>query len=158
MRKDAIISECGQYRYMLSRSWDSARPSVTFVGLNPSTADASEDDPTIRRMISFAEREGAGGILVVNLFAFRSTDPSGLHEALDPIGKGNDDAIYNAMLHSSKVIYCWGINGRYMGRDVQVAKRHYKALCFGKTVNGYPKHPLYLPSDAPLIPFFDNQQ
>lgn len=148
---DATISECGEYRYRLSRTWGSAKP-LTFIMLNPSTADADVDDPTIRRCMGFAEREGAGGIVVVNLYALRATNPQDLWQHPDPIGPGNDRHIKEAVKHSNRVICAWGSNapcGRvdYVRRQI-LGERPVR--CLGTTKHGAPKHPLYLRKDQPL--------
>lgn len=87
MVKEALLSEDRKYRYILSRTWDEAKPAVLFIGLNPSTADEKSDDSTIRKCINYAKCWGYGKILMANLFAFRSTDPSILIHAADPVGK-----------------------------------------------------------------------
>ena len=87
---DALISPCGQYRYWLMRSWDKYSPRLPIIMLNPSTADASTNDPTIRRCIAFAVREGFGSIVVTNLFAFRATSPDAMKAAVDPVGPSGD--------------------------------------------------------------------
>ena len=87
MLKAAILSEDRKYRYVLLRTWDEAKPAVLFIGLNPSTADEEDDDPTILKCINYAKTWGYGKILMVNLFALRSTDPSILIHAADPVGK-----------------------------------------------------------------------
>jgi len=157
MEKGAHISDCGSYRYNLYRCWDRSKPFMTFVMLNPSTADANEDDPTIRRCMGFAEREECGGIEVVNLFAYRATDPKQMKSVIDPIGPMNNDYLSAAALDDNKYIVCaWGAHGSYRGRDKEVLKlldigsmiRH-----LGLTKAGQPKHPLYLKSDTPLQEF-----
>lgn len=90
MIKDAILSEDRKYRYILSRTWDETKPTVLFIGLNPSTADENEDDPTIRRCIIFAKSWGYGGLIMANLFAFRTTNPQGLYSEKNPVGSEND--------------------------------------------------------------------
>lgn len=111
MEKTAIISDCGRYRYQLGRTWSDG-PIARFIMLNPSTADATEDDPTIRRCISFAKREGAGAISVVNLFAFRATKPADMMKATDPIGPENNDHLREWVGHefgfAKLVIAAWG--------------------------------------------------
>lgn len=104
---DAELSECGEYRYRLSRVWDEAKRPLTFIMLNPSTADAEVDDPTIRRCMGFAERERAGGIIVVNLYGFRTTKPSDLFQATDPIGPGNDRALKRAARQAKSIVCAW---------------------------------------------------
>ena len=107
----AEFSACGRYRYWLERRWSADSPAV-FVMLNPSTADAKIDDPTIRRCMGFAKREGHGGLVVVNLFGWRSSDPRQLVLADDPVGPGNTRAIGEALLMgattSGRVICAWG--------------------------------------------------
>lgn len=154
---DAIISPDGLYRYRLTRAWGSAPPLV-FIMLNPSTADASIDDPTIRRCVGFAKREGAGGILVVNLFAWRSTDPEALAKASDPVGPHNDNHIRLACRSGGKVIAAWGSSCppklRRRASDVQrLASGITSLFALALTEDGSPRHPLYLPAISPLLPF-----
>ena len=108
MKKGATISECGLYRYSLTRVWDDVLPMCIFVMLNPSTADADIDDPTIRRCINFAKREGCGSLMVVNLFAYRATSPADMKAAVDPIGSGNpttlEETFEYAREHDYRVI------------------------------------------------------
>lgn len=108
MNKDAVISLCRQYRYWLSRQWDTSLPMVCFIMLNPSTADDNEDDPTIRKCTGFARRMGYGAIQVVNLFALRSTDPTKLRTAMDPIGPDTDEWICQTAGACRRVICAWG--------------------------------------------------
>ena len=157
MSSAALISPCGVYRYALERRWGDAPPMV-FCMLNPSTADAEVDDPTIRRCKSFAERERCGGIFVVNLFAFRATSPADLNKAADPVGPDNVKAIGEALLLSAVMrgpfVAAWGAHslaGKQAARLVERARDfHIKIHCLGKTQTGAPKHPLYLRADAPL--------
>ena len=144
MEKNAIISEDNKYRYQLSRCWDETKPSILFIMLNPSTADASIDDPTIRRVISFAKSWGYGGVYVGNLFAFRSTDPKGLKQTVDPIGENNLHHIQTLVGLVDKVIYAWGNNKKEPNwlRDLVATP-----YCIDISKKGVPKHPLYLKSD-----------
>ena len=160
----ARISECGRYRYVLGRRWgdDVARgtpagPGATFIMLNPSTADAHVDDPTIRRCIGFAKRIGCASMTVVNLFALRSTDPKALSRETDNVGPENDMAIRTAChpLQAKVVIAAWGIIGQACRQRVSevltiVAQ---PLFCLGKSAGGAPRHPLYLPSSAELVPW-----
>lgn len=154
--KSAVISTDGLYRYQLTRRWG-VSGSLSFVMLNPSTADADVDDPTIRRCIGFAKRENYGGIKIYNLFAFRATKPSDLYKASDPVGEDNRMWL-KAMLRDSKhglpVICGWGAH-EARGEDQWLrSKAEYfgAALhCLGCTKSGAPRHPLYLPSDAEII-------
>ena len=88
--KDAVLSECKKYRYMLRRVWDRTKPACLFIGLNPSTADATVDDPTIRRCVGFADSWGYGELVVGNLYAFRATKPKDMFNQDDPVGPFND--------------------------------------------------------------------
>ena len=108
MRCDAVISECGRYRYSLLREWNAGRPRLCIVMLNPSTADANKDDPTIRRCIGFARRDGYGSIVVVNVAAFRATKPKDMLMAADPVGPENDAALWFGAMQSEAVLVAWG--------------------------------------------------
>lgn len=145
------------YRYLLTRIWDPSVPPVVYVMLNPSTADHAEDDATIRRCRAFAEREGGGGIVVVNLFSLRSTDPRALVHHPDPVGPVNDAFIRQAVTGAHRVIAAWGAAGVQDGRGERVAallrRRGVDVQCFGTTSTGQPRHPLYLPRVAPLVPY-----
>nr|WSZ21194.1 DUF1643 domain-containing protein [Streptomyces canus] len=145
------------YRYLLTRIWDTSRPPVVFLMLNPSTADALEDDPTIRRCTGFARRHGAGGLVVVNLFGLRSTDPRALRHHPDPVGPLNDAFIRQATSGASLVVAAWGAAGVEHGRSASVSKalavRGVALRCLGMTSTGQPRHPLYLPGDAALEPY-----
>jgi len=153
--KDAILSEDGVYRYNLIREWDSMDPVMLFIMLNPSTADAVDDDPTIRRCTSFAQRENCGMIEVVNLFAFRATDPKELKTAEEPIGADNDEIIVMAAEEADIIVCAWGTNGALYERNEKVISLLQSVekpiMCLGKTKDGHPKHPLYLPANAELI-------
>lgn len=156
MITDAYISDDGVYRYNLVRDWagDPDSRGMLFVMLNPSTADAVEDDPTIRRCINFAKREGCGYLEVVNLFAFRATEPANMKAADDPIGPENDIVIRQALDDADVVVCGWGAHGSFNGRDKEVVAlirdSGHDALALGVTKAGQPRHPLYLKNDAPL--------
>ena len=107
----AAFSPCGRYRWHLARTWDADGSRVAFVALNPSTADATHDDPTIRRCIGFARRWGAGGVDVVNLYAFRATKPRDLFAADDPVGPDNDAWIDAVVARADRVVLAWGHHG-----------------------------------------------
>jgi len=154
--RGATLSDCGLYRYSLWRRWDYTEPSVLFVMLNPSTADAGNDDPTIRKCIGFAKRWGLGGIRVVNLYAYRATYPRDLTEAvgagIDPVAasqrwarNANDAAITSAASDAARIIAAWGAwTGPFDLRVSRVqrllAGRHVEALKLTK--HGHPWHPL----------------
>ncbi len=145
--KNAVISECGTYRYMLKRKWGPGKP-VLFIMLNPSTADAFQDDPTIRRCMRFAASWGYGGILAGNLFAFRATNPKELQTASDPVGPENDDWLERLADEAGIVVAAWGSHGSYAGRDKQVTAMFQDLHCLALTSGGQPRHPLYLKSDC----------
>jgi len=147
--KSAYLSEDGKYRYHLARVWDSSLPSMAWIMLNPSTADAAIDDPTILACMDFARRNGCGSIDVVNLFAFRSPHPKVMQAADDPVGPHNDEQIqtvFRAVRADGFAIAAWGTGGSYLGRDEVVARlaeeNGLSLKCFGKTKDGHPKHPL----------------
>jgi hypothetical protein len=156
-KSGAVISECGKYRYHLWRRWDMDLPTMVWVMLNPSTADATEDDPTIRRCIGFAKREGCGGISVLNVFAYRATDPVELTKVADPVGPKNEAYLCYARNVSLMTILVCGWGKQRPGKVLREAYRNAgviltcrNAHCFGKNQDGSPKHPLYLPSNAKL--------
>lgn len=156
----AILSADGTYRYLLTRTW-SAAPPMTWIMLNPSTADGLSDDPTIRRCTGFARREGCGGIKVVNLYALRATDPGELWPHPDPVGTDNDRIIAEHA-RDGLVVAAWGCHGMAVRRGLEVAQRLAAAgtarlLCAGVTAAGHPRHPLYVRADAPLIPWEPQQ-
>jgi hypothetical protein len=158
VKRSADISACGRYRYVLTRRWDDATAPMLVIGLNPSTADAHIDDPPIRRCIAFARRESAGGLVMLNLFALRSTDPQALAVAADPIGAGNDHILSEFAAEARRtgtgVVCAWGNGGRLLSRSRCVVARLLaqgaQLLHFGLTNAGEPKHPLYLHRRTPL--------
>jgi hypothetical protein len=108
LERDAVISECGTYRYLLRRTWDAKLPRALIVMLNPSTADAEIDDATIRSCIRLCKALGYGSFEVVNLFALRATDPDELAKAADPVGPGNDSSIERAIGRCDIAVCAWG--------------------------------------------------
>lgn len=147
----ATISTCGRYRYSLRRRWGSGL-SLCVIMLNPSTADAVKDDPTVRRCVGFARREGWMGLEVVNLFAYRATSPKELKSSACPVGPGNDEAIRVACARAGRIVVAWGAHGSFMSRDKEVLESMTrKVWCLGTTKRGHPRHPLYLKSSQPLI-------
>jgi hypothetical protein len=155
--KGAVISPCGSYRYVLTRTWDEGLLPACFIGLNPSVADATVDDPTIRRMVGFARGWGCGGIRVVNLFAFRATDPKAMRAAWDPVGPDNDWVLSEASRECSPLVAAWGVHGTFRARDEAVKgilrDAGVSLRCLGLTKGGYPKHPLYLKTETSLLPY-----
>lgn len=153
MNRGAIFSNDRNYRYVLWRVWDDALPKVAWIGLNPSTADETKDDPTIRRCVGFARDWRYGGIYMLNLFAFRATSPKVMKAAVDPVGLENDWYIRDyAGFRSKRVIAAWGTHGDHRNRAQHFAGKCELALaCLGLTKGGCPKHPLYLPAATRLI-------
>lgn len=161
IESSAVISECGRYRYLLRRRWGKGDSVRVFLMLNPSTADAEDDDATIRRCVAFARAWGHDAIEVVNLFGYRSKKPRKLSSVADPIGAGNDTHVLAAAKRSKHPVVCaWGahsfiykmITGR--AEDLLALLRDAGAVlvCFGKTGNGQPLHPLRLSRDRCLEP------
>ena len=144
MKRTAKLDDSGRYRYTLGREW-APGPHVLWVMLNPSTADADQDDPTIRRCIAFSRAWGYGSLVVVNLFALRSTKPIALYHSSDRVGPDNDVHIADAATTAALVVCAWGNHGALQGRAVDVRRLlprpHYLRL----TGKGQPEHPLYLP-------------
>lgn len=156
MHQSATISRCGQYRYLLTRTWDQNLPPVVFIGLNPSTADDRRNDPTIRRCISFARLWNAGGVVMVNLFAYRSTDPVALKSVPDPIGPENDDWLLKTTCEAPIVIAAWGVNAPLL-RVNQVRELVPYACHLGMTKSGQPRHPLYVRRDIEPVVAWDRR-
>lgn len=158
----AVLSDCGTYRYELSRvwDWDFELPVVGWVMLNPSTADADVDDPTIRRCMGFARRWGYGGIVVRNLFALRATDPRELR--LHPAPTGPDNMSYLAQaIHDAFTVCAWGSHpeavspGRALVAQLRAAGADVR--CLGVTKDYHPRHPLYVRNDAEPISFGETE-
>ncbi|HZU11832.1 MAG TPA: DUF1643 domain-containing protein [Chloroflexota bacterium] len=143
MKRGAIFDPSGTYRYALTRTWDEG-PEVTMVMLNPSAADAERDDPTIRRCIAFARAWGFGRLRVLNLFAYRTAEPSVLARADDPVGPENDRYLA-ASIRSDLLVVAWGNHGSLRGRAADAGRLFRGAFCLGLTAVGQPRHPLYLP-------------
>lgn len=149
----------GPYRYTLTREWDAKGPPVVFVMLNPSTADADVDDPTIRRCLAFARTWGCGSLTVVNLYALRSPSPEALWRARDPVGPRNDAALAEttrtAMTRGGVAVAAWGVHARedrvehVLGR-VLPADPANPLFCLGTTRSGAPRHPLFVPGETRL--------
>jgi hypothetical protein len=155
MKKSAIISQDGLYRYSLTREWDEGVGTVAFIGLNPSTADDTLDDPTIRRCIGFARSWGYSGLIMLNLFAYRATDPKNMMSAADPVGPENDKHIKLFSEIAAEIVCAWGAHGSFLKRntdiDCLIPAHRLKALKLTK--DGHPSHPLYLPKNLKPLTF-----
>jgi hypothetical protein len=124
-----------------------------FIGLNPSTADETKNDRTVARCIGYAENWNYGGVYIINLFAFCSTNPAKLYKVKDPIGPENNEWLLRISKKVEKIIAAWGNNGSFNGRSCEVVKLFDKLHCLGITKCGEPKHPLYLRKDVKPIEF-----
>lgn len=146
----AEFSPCRQWRYALWRQWkwEGYSRQVMFIGLNPSTADETQDDPTVRRCIRFARDWGFGGLIMMNAFAFRATDPRVMKVAADPVGPGNDEALAYRRTQVGLIIAAWGVHCP-VDRERRVCEVIGAPIfCLGRTKAGKPKHPLYLRADS----------
>ena len=160
VERRATLSQCGRYRYFLSRVWDVTKPTLGFIMLNPSTADDVRDDPTIHKCMGFANRWGYGRIEVVNLFAYRATNPKVLRDmswSTDIVGGQNDEWIKQIVIGSGATVCAWG-NAGAVGEKVMIPRRlqiaallgsirNPKLLALDVTKAKQPKHPLYVPYD-----------
>ena len=156
--KGVCISECGRYRYALWRIWNKQLPYLGFLLLNPSTADAETDDPTITRCMARARQLGYGGIYVCNLFAYRATDPAEIYKAPDAIGPENDQWTPYYMLMCRMVICGWGKHGTWLNRDraviASLETMPWRMLyALDTNADGSPKHPLYVAYNVQPKPF-----
>lgn len=156
MISGAKISSCEMYRYTLWRTWDSSKPILVWVMLNPSIADHSKNDPTIIRCINFAKAFGYGGIIVVNMFAYRASNPGRLLGAHDIIGPKNDAEIQAAMW-GKDVVAAWGSHGDVhrarVNQVMPILKVAKVCYCLGRTKTGQPRHPLMMRKDKELEAF-----
>jgi len=176
VRREATFSPCRRYRYTLTITWDETKPLAAFIGLNPSTADEVQDDPTIRRCRDFAQQWGCGGMVMLNLFAFRATNPEVMKAEEYPIehdyyanlltGLVRPIVEHNENLPGSPngpIVACWGTHGdshkyhpnfgHWVIRRFAWVYRGTPALqCLGQNADGTPKHPLYLKKTTQLQP------
>ena len=147
LKQGAIFSGCRHYRHLLWRSWQPELGCVTFIGLNPSTADADHDDPTIRRCKQFVADWGFGAMIMVNLFDIRATQPQVMRRRARPISRCNDATVLNAAEHAGLIVAAWGAHGHHRNRS-QVMRslleaHNLQAHCFSLGKSGEPVHPLY---------------
>lgn len=173
--ENAVFSECRTFRYSLVRRWADG-PTATFVMLNPSTADEKSNDPTVAKCVKFAqswrykqavglfgdsskppEFRPYGRLVVVNIFAWRATDPEELYRVPDPVGPANDSAIIEACLRSELVVCAWGRHGALRDRGLEVfnmlSTLNVGPFCLRQNKDGSPEHPLYVPLATVPIPF-----
>lgn len=154
----AVYSDCERYRYLLTREWDPDAGRVLFIMLNPSTATELRNDPTVERCERRARALGFGAFRVINIFAWRDTDPRNLRAAAEPIGEANDAAISESLLWADRIVAAWGAHGEHLGRGAQVEQLLRQAgkpvHHLGLTKHGHPKHPLYIAYAQPPQPWF----
>lgn len=156
-RTGATFSHCQNYRYSLWRIWNVVdNPKMAcLILLNPSTADATKNDPTIERCSRRFKKLGYDGIYVVNIFAFRATDPKVMKNQDDPFGPKNEEAILECAKASDLVVCGWGTHGDWRNRSSHISellrRNGILAKCLGKTKSGQPKHPLYISYETELV-------
>lgn len=157
MHFDAYLSNDRVYRYWLLRVWDDSLPIMANWGANPSTADETENDPTIRKDMGFAARTGHGGLLKLNVGAFRATRPADWYKAADPFGPDNtiaDFQRYCGMFNVKTLVAAWGnCIGKFSYRGEQIIQAFPEMMCFGKTLGRQPWHTLMLPYSTRLVKF-----
>lgn len=164
MKRETIFSDCRKWRYTLWREFTPAHPIiyppkdfVAFIGLNPSTADEKQDDPTIRRCIVFAKDWGFSAMCMTNIFAWRDTLPANMKKSAEPIGERNDELLLKVLQKAKLVVAAWGTHGSHLNRSAKVRimlkNIAVELKCFGVGVDGEPFHPLYQPKTRPLIPY-----
>ena len=152
MKNTAKLSGCRKYRYALWRIWDDSKPFVMFVGLNPSTADETSDDPTLTRCIKYAKSWGYGGLCMANLFAFRATEPADMKASDDPIGIENNKWLKKLAKDAALVVAAWGNDGSYLERSEQVKEFLPNLYCLKLNKSGEPAHPLYQAAKLKPVP------
>jgi hypothetical protein len=164
VRKSATLSPCRQYRYELWRDWsddaleleeregNNSAKFCMFIGLNPSTADETKDDPTIRKCIGFAKLWGYGALCMTNVFALRETDPKAMMKVESPVGENNQHHLLKNASHAGLVIAAWGKDGKHRNQDLTTAQWlsgiGVDLYCLRRNGDGSPGHPLYIPYTA----------
>lgn len=148
----AQFSPDRRYRYALYREWNKDKPVVMFIGLNPSTANETEADPTITRVTNFARYWGYGGFYMMNLFGIVSSKPEILLTDPDPVGD-NDQWLDEIAIKCDRIVFAWGVFKQARSRAEDVKKRYPGAYCLKKTKDGHPWHPLYVAANTQPIPF-----
>ena len=154
-KSGAVFSDCRKYRYALWRMWNENMPITMIIGLNPSTADQTRNDPTITRCINFASSWGYGGVCVTNLFGFRATAPTELKAHHAPIGKENDAWVHEMAKGAAIIVAAWGNHGKFLNRSLELLPSLEQFHCIKMNKSGEPAHPLYLKAElkpVPMIP------
>jgi hypothetical protein len=152
---DCHFSLDRRHRYALVHRWNPLFGDrlILWIGLNPSTADEAQLDPTLTRIRSFSEREGFDGFWMANLFALRTPYPKEMMAAPDPVGPDNDASLLAAADRCERIVAAWGACGKFQARAETVAQllAGHKLWCLGTTQAGHPRHPLYVAGDQPLV-------
>lgn len=158
MNNECVFSADRKHRYTLIH-----RPDPLFRGgkllmwvcLNPSTADETQLDPTLTRILGYSRREGYDGFIMTNLFAWRATDPKHMKAAADPVGPDNDRWLLDCAKRSGRVVAAWGSHGSHQNRATHVCQllRNFDLVCLTRNADGAPGHPLYLKKTLPFLPF-----
>jgi len=147
------------YRWKLHRTVSDTPGRLLWVMLNPSTADATTDDPTIRRVVRFTRDNGFGQLCVVNLYAYRATDPDQLAHAPDPVGHLNRAAVISEVWRATAIVCAWGAHAAARRAELRHAIAWHAqqvdrpVFCLGVTANGAPRHPLYVRADQQFVPY-----
>lgn len=142
--RSAALSSDARFRYELIRQWDSNNRSVAFILLNPSTADSAEDDNTIRRCVGFAQRWGYGGIVIYNLYAYRTRYPQELKAARYPVGPDNDTWLKKLADSRMDIVAAWGVHAQNDRVQDVVKLINRPMMCISVNADGSPSHPLML--------------
>lgn len=160
MNNECKFSTCRRWRYSLIHRLDELAPNsrlLPWIGLNPSTADETKLDPTLRRVKAFSQAAGYSGFVMLNLFAFRATDPKEMLHAMDPVGRENDAVLTSWVRPGEPIVCAWGKHGGHITRWRKVADMltgaGAKLICVGVNKDGSPKHPLYVGGDTPFTPW-----
>jgi hypothetical protein len=143
----AVISDCGLYRYQLWRIWNDKKPKVLFIMFNPSKADASKNDATLRRCMKFARAWGYGGVYLGNVLAYRATKPADLKKVDYELLEGDDNMLHidEMATKCQNIVFAWGdLPSKLFTEDVLFRLKFPLAFCLGKTISGNPRHPLYI--------------
>lgn len=158
MNNECVFSPDRQHRYTLLHQPEpllGGNRLLMWIGLNPSTADETQLDPTLTRILGFTRREGYDGFIMTNLFGFRATLPKDMRAAPDPVGPDNDKWLLTSARRCGKVVAAWGSHGSFLDREAQVCAllKDFELVCLSRNADGSPGHPLYLKKTAPLMPF-----
>lgn len=155
LNNECHFSSDRRHRYSLVHRWNPlfSENLILWIGLNPSTADENQLDPTLTRIRSFSQREGFDGFWMANIFGLRTPYPKEMMAAKDPVGPGNDDSLQLAAMRCSRIVAAWGACGEYQDRADAVARLFpgKELWCLGTTQAGHPRHPLYVNGKQPLV-------